>query len=154
METDIAYFVTYACPGCGLELEVEPTGWRGWWKCPKCGTPALPPEAFLGHPSVRRRVRDAAGDEILVIEDEALAPTRRRPPAQDPAALIPPPPSPMLSALRLIFGTGLIISLLLVLIAFLDDNSRILGIAGSVALICFLLLLRVPSRRRRKDSMG
>ncbi len=152
METDIAYFVTYSCPGCGMELEVEPTGWRGWRKCPKCGTPALPPEAFLGHPSVRRHVRPTLSDEILIIDDDAS--TVQRPPALGPAALIPPPPSPVLSTLRLIFGTALIISLLLALIAYLDDNSRILGIAGVVALICFLLLLRVPSRRRRSDSMG
>ncbi len=147
MDADIAYFVTYPCPNCHLELESELGGWEGWLRCPACGTPALPPEILLGHPNTRRRVREAQGDDqaVLAIGDEASA----NAPAADPSALIGPPPSTIVSVLRMIFLTGLVMSLFLLLIAYLDGNQRAAGIFGSLAVVFFLLLLRMPGRRRR-----
>ena len=55
----------------------------------------------------------------------------------------------MLGALRLVFVTGLVISLFLLLIAYLDENTTITSVAGSLSLVFFLLLLRIPARRRR-----
>jgi hypothetical protein len=147
VESDIAYFVTYPCPRCKVELESHHGEWDGWRRCPSCGTPALPPEILLGHPSTRRRVREIAGEDILIIEaDDGASPGVNGP---DPATLIGPPTSPVLGALRLVFVTGLVISLFLLLIAYLDENTAITSVAGSLSLVFFLLLLRVPSRRRR-----
>jgi hypothetical protein len=63
--------------------------------------------------------------------------------------LIATPTSTLVSVLRMIFLTGLVMSLFLLLIAYLDQNQRATGIFGSLAFIFFLLLLRMPGRRRR-----
>jgi hypothetical protein len=147
VDADIAYFVTYPCPGCKVELESQHGGWGGWLRCPSCGMPSLPPEILLGHPTTRRRVRDFGGDDVLIIEADDGVPPRAAPP--DPATLIGPPTSPAISALRLVFLTGLVISLFLLLIAYLDENTQISSIAGSLSIIFFLLLLRASGPRRR-----
>src|SRR6185437_13078281 len=122
-------------------------GWEGWVRCPACGTPALPPEIMLGHPNTQRRVREMDGDDgaVLVIgadsQDEAAP--------QDASALIATPTSTLVSVLRMIFLTGLVMSLFLLLIAYLDQNQRAAGIFGSLSVIFFLLLLRMPGHRRR-----
>ncbi len=51
--------------------------------------------------------------------------------------------------LRLVFLTGLAMSLFILLIAFLDDNQLVTAVCGAIALIFFVLLLRLPDRRRR-----
>ena len=128
MDADIAYFVTYPCPQCRLELEAEHGGWQGWLRCPACGTPSLPPEILLGHPATMRRVRG--------IDERRRGPRdRRRRPGRiaerpDPSALLGEPPSPMVSALRLVFLTGLVMSLFILLIAILDDNQLATSIFG------------------------
>ena len=77
MESDIAYFVTYPCPRCKVELETHHGEWDGWRRCPSCGTPALPPEILLGHPSTRRRVKEIGEEDILIIEaDDGASPAR------------------------------------------------------------------------------
>jgi hypothetical protein len=147
VESDIAYFVTYPCPRCKVELETHHGEWDGWRRCPSCGTPALPPEILLGHPSTRRRVREIDGEDILIIEaDDGASPGVNGP---DPSTLIGPPASPVLVALRLVFVTGLVISLFLLLIAYLEENTTITSVAGALSLVFFLLLLRTPGRRRR-----
>jgi DNA-directed RNA polymerase subunit RPC12/RpoP len=148
VESDIAYFVTYPCPRCKAELESQHGGWDGWLRCPACGTPALPPEILLGHPTTRRRVKELDGDDVLIITDDGYS--RDGAAAVDPAALIGPPVSPAVSAMRLVFLTGLVISLFLLLIAYLDQNQRVTTVAGSLSIIFFLLLLRMPGRRRSK----
>jgi hypothetical protein len=147
LDSEILYLVTYPCPRCKLELEAEHGGWEGWLRCPGCGTPSLPPEFLLGHPSTRRRVRETGGDdgETLVIGPDGRV-------APEPSALIGARPSSMISALRLIFLTGVAMSLFLLLIAYLDDNQLATGIFGSLALVFFLLLLRVPTRRKNDAS--
>ncbi len=47
------------------------------------------------------------------------------------------------------FLTGLVISLFLLLIAYLDENTQISSIAGSLSIIFFLLLIRASGPRRR-----
>jgi hypothetical protein len=145
--SDIAYFVTYPCPNCRLELESEHGGWEGWVRCPACGTPALPPEIMLGHPNTQRRVREMGGDDGAVVVIGADSPEDAA--SQDPSALIATPTSTLVSVLRMIFLTGLVMSLFLLLIAYLDQNQRAAGIFGSLSVIFFLLLLRMPGRRRR-----
>jgi hypothetical protein len=148
VDADIAYLVTYPCPQCRLELQAQHGGWQGWLRCPACGTPSLPPEILLGHPATLRRVRELAGadDEILVIGDDAAADDSR----PSAAALIGEPPSALVSSLRLLFLTGLAISLFILLISFLDDNQIVTGTSSVLALIFFLLLLRLPGRRRSR----
>jgi hypothetical protein len=145
--SDIAYFVTYHCPNCKLELESEHGGWEGWLKCPVCGTPALPPEILLGHPATKRRVREIGAGGAATATVDADAPEDAA--APDPSALIDPPASTLVSALRMIFLTGLVMSLFLLLIAYLDQNQRAAGIFGSLSVVFFLLLLRMPGRRRK-----
>lgn len=148
MEADIAYFVTYPCPQCRLELESEHGGWPGWLRCPACDTPSLPPDILFGHPATSRRVRGAGGkgEAMLFIgDDDPDGDT-----ASNPSDLIGPPPSPVASGLRLVFLSGLMISLFILLIAYLDDNQFIGGVFGGLSFVFFLLLLRAPSRRRRR----
>jgi hypothetical protein len=147
VDAEIAYFVTYPCPRCHLELESEHGGWQGWLKCPACGSPALPPEFLLGHPAVRRRVREAVGDPgVIVIGDEAS----NGPPAAAAAPLIDEAPSTLVNTLRLVFITGLVTSLFLLLIAFVDQNTRATYIFGALSVVFFVLMLRMPARRRRR----
>ena len=145
MDSDIAYFVTYPCPRCKVELESEHGGWQGWLRCPACGMPALPPEILLGHPTTRRRVRETLDDDVLIIADDAAALDGVAPP--DPSILIGPPVSSLVTTLRLIFLAGLVMSLFLLLIGYLDQNQRATAIFGSLSIVCFLLLLRTSGRR-------
>jgi hypothetical protein len=148
VDADIAYFVTYPCPRCKVELETEHGGWQGWLKCPACGTPALPPEFLLGHPAVRRRVREIGdGDAPIVIIGDG-APDGA--PASAPSPIIAAPPSTLMNTLRLVFITGLVTSLFLLLIAYLDENQGATYIFGPLAVFFFFLLIRMPARRRRR----
>ncbi len=146
MGSDIAYFATYPCPNCKLELESEHGGWEGWVRCPACGTPVLPPEIMLGHPNTQRRVREMGGDDGEVVVIGANSPEGTAP--QDPSTSIATPASTLVGVLRMIFLTGLVMSLFLLLIAYLDENRRAAGIFGSLSVIFFVLLLRMPGRRR------
>ena len=148
MDADIAYFVTYPCPQCRLELEAEHDGWAGWMRCPACGTPSLPPEILLGHPATMRRVRGLSRDDdaVLVIGADATdGPTN-----PDTSALLGAPPSALVSALRLVFLTGLAMSLFILLIAYLDDNQTATTIFGSLAVVFCLLHLRLPARGKKR----
>jgi hypothetical protein len=148
VDSDIVYLVTYSCPRCHLELEAEHGGWLGWLLCPECATPALPPEALLGHPSTRRRIREMAVDDaILVIGPDGPENTT----ASDSSALIGKPTSSLISAVRLVFLTGLVMSLFLLLIAYLDENQLAAGIFGALALVFFLLTLRFHGRSKRSE---
>jgi hypothetical protein len=148
VDADIAYFVTYPCPRCKVELETEHGGWQGWLKCPACGTPALPPEFLRGHPSVRRRVREIGDGEapIVIIGDD----TPDGAPASAPSPKIAAPPSTLMNTLRLVFISGLVTSLFLLLIAYFDENQRATYLFGPLAVVFFLLLLRMPARRRKR----
>src|SRR5271169_2685323 len=37
VESQVTYFVTYSCPRCKAELEVQHGDWQGWRRCPACG---------------------------------------------------------------------------------------------------------------------
>jgi len=51
------------------------------------------------------------------------------------------------SASRLIVSTGLFVSALLLLVAYLDRSSHSLAIFGTLTVIFFILLLRIPRPR-------
>jgi hypothetical protein len=140
--SEITYFVTYLCPGCATELEARHGGWQGWLRCPVCGVPALPPEFLLGHPQTWRRVEGAHQEHDIMVIDAA---------AEAPGMLAPAPRSASapVSALRLIFLTGLILSLFLLLVFYMEQNKQTTAIFGFLSIIFFFLLLRTPAVRRR-----
>ena len=60
-----------------------------------------------------------------------------------------------ISPARLVFRTGLIVSVGLTFIAFLDHRTTNMVIFGFLSVVFFFLLLRVPaSRRRRRELSG
>ena len=65
-------------PALQGRARAEHGGWGDGCRCPSCGTPSLPPEILLGHPTTRRRVRDFGGDDVLVIEADDDPPRARR----------------------------------------------------------------------------
>ena len=141
MDPEIHYFVTYPCPHCKVELEAQHGGWQGWYRCPACGVPSLPPEFLLGHPLTRRRVPDPEADSDLMV----MAASSASSPAVDRTerAGSSSPTSPV----RLIFMTGFILSLFLLLIGFLEQNQQTTVIFGFLSIAFFLLLIRTPWNR-------
>jgi hypothetical protein len=140
VESEITYYVTYACPQCKTELEVKHGGWQGWLRCPNCGTPSLPPEILLGHPQTRRQIGNSPETGALeAIAEAELAPALDR-------VRIPATSSPT-SPLRLIFLTGLTLSLFLLLVAYIDQKKQTTAIFGFLSIVFFLLLLRTPRNR-------
>ncbi len=140
------YFVPYSCPRCKAELEAQHGAWEGWLRCPACGLPSLPPEVVFGHPTTRRRVQ--GHDEAV----EAMADAAEEPIASDGSPIIETAPSTAVSALRLGFITGLVVSLFLLLIFYLDQQQQYTGIFGTLAIIFFLLVLRTPTRRMKYEE--
>src|SRR5207248_5500792 len=117
-------------------------GWQGWLRCPVCGVPSLPPEFLPGHALTRRRVEDPIETSDVIVSDAVSEGS----PASDRAPLAGS--SSPISALRLIFLTGLILSLFLLLIAYADQNKHTTAIFGFLSIAFFLLLLRTPARSR------
>lgn len=148
MDSDVSYVANYRCPRCRLELEIELGGWQGWMRCPACDTPSLPPEILLGHPDTRRRLK-APSNGDATFADADLEPTAHPAPI-DAADLIDEPPSSTVGTLRLLFVTGLVIALFILLVSFLDDNQIVTASSAIAALVFFLLMLRLPGRRRRR----
>jgi hypothetical protein len=142
-DPEITYFVTYNCPHCHAELEARSGGWQGWLRCPSCKRPSLAPELMTGQRGPRRRVPISNDqDDVLVITALAQGPAA-------PHRLVPAGSSS--SPARLIFSTGLIVSLFLLLIFFLDENTINMAIFGFLALVFFVLLLRTPGGRGRSQ---
>ncbi len=148
MESQVIYFVSYSCPRCKAELEVQHEAWQGWRRCPNCGLSSLPPELLFGHPMTRRRV--LGRDDDPVIPDEMSLPDD--PIALDRAQVILTSPSGGFGPLRVFFVIGFVVSLFLLLLFYLDQNSQFTGIFGALSFIFFLLMLRSPRRRSRDDD--
>jgi hypothetical protein len=137
----ISYFVTYPCPSCKAELEAQHGAWQGWLRCPACGQPSPPPEMLFGHPETQRRMQ-GHDDDGPTPNDSIIA---NGPP------IIASSRSTATSVSRMFFISGLVMSLFVLLIAYLDQNPQLTGTFGAMAIIFFLLLLRNP-RRRGKDE--
>jgi hypothetical protein len=146
VDLEITYFVLYPCPHCQAELEAQHRGWQGWLRCPSCGVPSLPPEFLLGHPRTQRRVQGADADQGAI----ATAAATESLPEPD-RAQVGGSSSPI-SALRLIFLTGFILSLFLLLIAYLDHNGQTATTFGFLSIAFLLLLLRSPGSRRTRQE--
>ena len=142
MSSEMVFIETYSCPHCRADLETGFDGWQGWRRCPTCGLASLPPEP-PGMRSTRKPwARSSVVDDILVIPD----PREKRADAEPVAPAFGGRPSHIGPA-RLIFRTGLLASLGLMLIFYLDRNTMNSGIFGCLAVVFFLLLLRISGSR-------
>jgi hypothetical protein len=148
VEAQVTYVVSYSCPRCKAELEVQHGDWQGWRLCPACGLPSLPPEMLFGHPSTRRLV--SGHDEGPAILNEISLPEDSV--ALDRSRLLAASPSRGLGAFRVVVAVLLVVSLFLLLLFYLDQNQQLTGIFGALSFIFFLLLLRNPTRRSRDDE--
>jgi hypothetical protein len=144
MSSEIIFIDTYLCPQCRAELEAGLDDWQGWRRCPACGLPSLPPQRARSPERGRYGVGSTADDQgdILVITD---SPENRA----DADALVAPDNdrSSHVSAARLVFRTGLLVSAGLAFIFFLDRKTTNTIIFASLAVGFFLLLIRKPRRR-------
>ena len=142
MSSEIVYIDTYLCPHCRAELEAGFDKWQGWLRCPGCGLPSLPPE--LARLRAPRRMGAAAtvADDVLIISDSPdrhMSTDLRMPSAAGKFS--------QMSPTRLVFRTGLLVSLALAFVAFLDHKTTNMTIFGVLAVGFFLLLLRKPGTR-------
>jgi hypothetical protein len=140
--SEIVFIDTYSCPHCRAELETGFDDWQGWQRCPTCGLPSLPPE-----PAGSRLVRRTGGvvkvgDDVLVI---SAAPENVAGADASASAVAVPPTH--IGPARLVFRTGLLVSLGLMLIFYLDRNTTNATIFGFLAIVFFLMLLRISRSR-------
>jgi hypothetical protein len=152
METETASSLFYPCPHCRAMIVMGQDRWRGWVRCPECGRPGLPPDHALRPRASRRRIEDPPAPRT----EELAAPHPRPSPHPDglagPIAPVPVRVTPAVprhspsSASRVIVSTGFIVSIFLLLVAYLDRSSQSSAIFGCLTLLFFLLLLRVPRR--------
>jgi hypothetical protein len=142
VSSEIVYSETYTCPHCRAELETGFNDWQGWQRCPTCGLACLPPEPTGLRSPRQPGTRSKVADDILVISDapEKLAGVEPVAPA-----LVGRPSH--IGPARLVFRTGLLVSLGLMLIFYLDRNTLNAGIFGCLSVVFFLLLLRISGSR-------
>jgi hypothetical protein len=140
VSSEMVFIETYSCPHCRAELETGFNDWQGWQRCPTCGLACLPPEP---PPPVRSLRQPGApsnvADDLLVISDVSEKLTDA-----DPAFGARPS---HIGPARLVFRTGLVVSLGLMLIFYLDRNNMNAGIFGCLSVVFFLLLLRLSGSR-------
>jgi hypothetical protein len=142
VSSEIDFVATYSCPHCRADLETGFDAWQGWQRCPRCGLACLPPEPPGLRSARKPGTRPKVADDVLALSDspdmladaEAVAPVfGGRPSHIGPA--------------RLVFRTGLLVSLGLMLIFYLDRNTMNAAIFGCLAVVFFLLLLRTAGSR-------
>jgi hypothetical protein len=142
LSSEMVFIETYSCPHCRVELETGYADWQGWQRCPTCGLASLPPEPTGLRSAPKPRARSKGSDDILVIADppETLADA-------EPAAPVFAGRPSHVGPARLVFRTGLLVSLGLMLIFYLDHNTLNAAIFGCLSVVFFLLLLRIPGSR-------
>ncbi len=151
MRSESAFFVAYNCPHCGVALEAEDDGWDGWRRCPACARVALPPRT---DPRLRLS-RSAGWNGGSSAERNPAVDGIAGPDDADPEklGLGQTVSSPVVGTARLIFKTGFILSLALLLISYLDQKSTSTAIFAALAVIFFLLLLRFPRKSQERDGL-
>jgi hypothetical protein len=148
-DSEITFVVSYSCPRCGAALEARTGRVAPWLKCPKCQRASLPPEHTF-----RPRVETfAVTDDVLVIGPETEP---ERPSLSSVAAAratvqsFHPAPGSFgegdpVSIRRVVLTTVLFLSVMMLLFAYLAQNTMGTSIASASALICLVLLI-LPSR--------
>lgn len=141
---------SYSCPGCSALIQARDERWRGWVRCPRCGTPALPPDRVPAPQPAEPAARLSAAPEngpVILIEG---APT-----ASDSLvrkALTPPVPEPRSTAALLIVSTGLFVSAFLLLNAYLDRSVQSMSLFGTLAVVFLIVLVRLRMVRSRREA--
>jgi hypothetical protein len=134
--------VVYSCPYCRAELAASFDEWDGWLRCPVCARPSNPPA-----PAGFRM----ASERLVLSSDLGVAQSGAK--AADTTAFLNGSRPAFVerfahtSPARLVFVTGLVFSLFLALIAFLDQKPTRLSIFGFLSIVFFFLLLRTPGKR-------
>jgi hypothetical protein len=138
--------VEYSCSGCHRRLLAEDDGWLGWVLCPECAKPGLPP-ARLGRqrqpqrpalPAISVSPRAAGVLDPISAEDH---------PAEFAVGSEPLPARPVSSAPRLIVRTGLVVSLVLLLFAYLERSTPNAAVFGFLSVVFLVLLIWLPRAR-------
>jgi hypothetical protein len=143
VSTEIDFIDTYVCPHCRANLVSGSTGWPGWQRCPVCGFASLPPGSRRYHSPTRKRA-DAAADQVdFATRDPAEDDLSRTDPMTTQVIVRAPHSSPT----RLIFKTGLLASVALTFVAFLDHRTTHSLVFGSLAVVFLLLVLGGPGSR-------
>jgi hypothetical protein len=142
VSSEMVFIETYSCPHCRAVLETRFDDWQGWQRCPTCGLACLPPEPAGFQSSRKPWARSSVADDILLISDSP----ENRADTEPVAPALGGRPSHIGPA-RLVFRTGLLVSLGLMLIFYLDRNTMNAGIFGCLAVVFFLLLLRISGSR-------
>jgi hypothetical protein len=143
MSTEIDFSETYTCPHCRADLAYASKGWSGWLRCPVCGLASLPPEPESHNVPVRHRAGPVAPADILEIRDpdgdaQTNADALR---TQVTGRLTHTSPT------RLIFKTGLLASVALAFVAFLDHRTTHARVFGCLSFVFLLLVLGGPGSR-------
>jgi hypothetical protein len=136
---------SYPCPHCRHLLEDPDTRWRGWLLCAHCGLPFLPPARL----SARRLQKHPVAHEPEITRELAVeqAATSKEFATIARAAVPHAGRLASSSAPRLIIPTGLFVSALLLLVAYLDRSSHRMAIFGSSTVIFFVLQVILTRRR-------
>lgn len=157
--------VTYPCPGCQAALAVRADAPGGWSRCPRCGRASRPP-APAPPPA---RVEEIAGEghdfaglppvELVPQGSWFNAPTSdTSQTAPDPAAAQASPETRALAAalarrredapgrdLRVLYASGLFVSVTMLLFSYLDSSVIGTSVFGASAFFCLVLLV-LPGR--------
>jgi hypothetical protein len=126
---EITYIMTYRCPRCHAALEARTSESHTWVRCPRCGRANLPPEHTYRPP----REPSPLGDDVLVI-----GPSPDFPGPSHAVASHPDPHSG--SARRITLAVGILVSLTLLAMAFIDKNMINVVIFGFSTIVLFLVL--------------
>lgn len=143
--------VRYDCPHCRAKLEWIVGRWGGWVSCPACASPGLPPAPRLVVPTPRMVAREGVRAGAGLRAEQWIAAGD----VPDPAwpswsrGLVLPKPRTQQEpkARRAALAVGLAISLFLLLVAYLDQNTSLSGLALLVALVCFWGRMKLAERR-------
>jgi hypothetical protein len=142
VSSEMVFIESYSCPHCRAELETGFGDWQGWQRCPTCGLASLPPATAGLHSARRPGAGSKTDDDILVISESPAKLADAEPAAPDfsgrPSHIGPG---------RLVFRTGLFVSLGLMLIFYLDRKTMNAAIFGCLSVVFFLLLLRTSGSR-------
>lgn len=130
--------VVYDCPSCHARLRASAGDWRGWMRCPRCDRASLPPRL------------DTRAPGAAAVESGLERPTVHPP---MPGALEPLPPAAAgFNPLRIFVITGLVFSLFMTLVSFLDDRSGVGAVFRVLSIVFAVLLFRLWRRPGRRPA--
>jgi hypothetical protein len=128
-QPEITFIVAYRCPRCHAALEARTAESHSWIRCPKCGRASLPPE-HMRTPSLRPM---PLGDDVLVIGPTTDYPGMLRGTASQPV-------SHPGGARRVALAVGILASLTMLMISFLEGNGLNVAIFGATTVLLFAVL--------------